>query len=92
MAVGSRPSLIFTAKGMVGLLVATLQRLWSDSGVPNGGRIKKNENYSAGADRSSPPSTTLPIETATNVAQERRSRLNNSLHYHAEHNDEIFEQ
>ncbi|SAM09324.1 hypothetical protein [Absidia glauca] len=32
----------------------------------------------------------ITIETAANAAEERRSQLNQSLHYLAEHNDQIF--
>jgi hypothetical protein len=33
----------------------------------------------------------ITIETAPNAAEERRSRLNKSLHYLAEQDDQIFE-
>ncbi|SAM01821.1 hypothetical protein [Absidia glauca] len=81
--------------------VPGMDALWtrlSNNEVLNGGKIKRNKETKFFSTRRSiitiitnfAQQHNITVKTAANVAEERRSRLNEPLHYLAEHNDQIF--
>ncbi|SAM03303.1 hypothetical protein [Absidia glauca] len=76
-----------------GYLVETLERQW---GVKWREDQEERKNFNKRRSiittiNSFAQQHNITIETAANVTEERRSPPNKSLHYLAEHNDQIFE-